>query len=217
MKYALILVVAGGCTESPTLEPWQLDHDRVVAVRANPPHVAPGTIGMLDALIAHADGPVTIEPPRNASAATAPGDLFAAVHFNIDHWQIDGPDEAQLADARAALGLAADAAVPLDVTIELPGPLYALKTVWLGDTRNNPPAPAVVLDPALVVGARYQLRFDPPAGGSVRWLTSCGTLRDDTTADATLAVDEPCDGEVVVVVRDDAGGVAWQVLPIHAR
>lgn len=211
----LVLVVAA-CSEPPTLEPWQLDHDRVIAVRATPPHVAPGEIALFDSLIAHAGGPTTIEPVYNASAATAPGDLYTAVHFYIDHWQIDGPDQARLDVARSELGLAADAPVPIEVTLELPGPLYAYKTVWLGDSRDNPAAPALSYGPDIVLG-EHALAFAPPLGGSVRWLTSCGTLRDDTESHATHIVDEPCTGELVVVVRDAFGGVAWQVLPIVAE
>ena len=216
MKRALLLIICA-CSESATLEPWQLDHERVVAVRLTPPHVAPGEIGLFDALLAHAGGPTTVEPVYSASAASAPGDLYTAVHFYIDHWQIDGPDEARLEVARSELGLPADARVPIEVTVEVAGPLYANKTVWLGDSRANPPAPPVTHGPALASGTEYSLAFDPPAGGSVRWLTSCGTLRDDSEPRATHIVDEPCEGELVIVVRDDAGGVAWQVLPIRAE
>ena len=217
MKRALLatlLLVA--CDEPSMLEPWQLDHDRVVAVRAEPPHIAPGEIALLDALIAHAGGPTTIDAPVNAAATSAPGELVTAVHFYIDHWRIDGPDQDRLDAARAALGLPANAPVPLDVTLELPGPLYAQKTVWLGDARVNPPPPTVAYGPDLIVGD-YTLTVDVPLGGSVRWLTSCGTLRDDTEPRATHVVETACEGELVVVVRDAEGGVAWQVLPIKAK
>jgi hypothetical protein len=216
MRRALLFVAA--CSEVETLEPWQLDHDRVVAVRSEPPHIAPGEIAILDALIAHEGGPTTVEVPGNvAPKESTPGDLFAAVHFNIDHWQIDGPDQARLDVARAELGLPADAPVPLDVTVELPGPLYAQKTVWLGDSRANPPQPAPSHGPDLSVGREYALEVTPPAGGTVRWLTSCGALRDDTEPRATHVVDAACDGELVVVVREAEGGVAWLVLPVRAR
>jgi hypothetical protein len=213
MKRGLLLVVAA-CSEPARLEPWQLDHDRVVAVRSTPPGIAPGEIALFDTLIAHAGGPTTIEPVVNATAPSAPGGLYTAVHFYIDHWQVDGPTQEQLDGARTELGLAAGAPVPLDVSLELPGPLYAEKTVWLGDSRANPPAPALTYGPTLAHG-EHELVVAAPANGSVRWLTSCGTLRDPSEPQAIHAVDEPCVGELVVVVRDDAGGVAWQVLPIR--
>ncbi|HEY5926980.1 MAG TPA: hypothetical protein VIV11_35075 [Kofleriaceae bacterium] len=217
MKRTLLLVAFASCDGPATLQPWQLDHDRVVAVRAELPHIAPGEVTILDGLIAHADGPTSLSPAANAAAPNAPGDLFTAVHFYINHWRVDGPDEARLAVARAELGLPADAPVPLDVVLEFPGPLYAQKTVWLGDSRANPAAPALVYGPTLALGVDYELVQHAPANGSVRWLTSCGTLVGDTEPRVTHVVDEPCEGELVVVVRDAEGGVAWQVLPISAK
>lgn len=213
----VLLLVAAGCVETHEVQPWQLDRDRVVAVRATPPHIAPGEIAMFDALLANDDGPTTVEPVYNAASPYAPGDLYSAVHFYIDHWQIDGPSEERLAVARAELGLPPGAPVPLDVTLELRGPLYAQKTVFLGDSRDNPAPPALAHGPDLDVGREYTLEVQPPPGGSVRWLTSCGRLRDDTTPRATHVVDERCDGELVVVVRDADGGVAWTVQTIHAE
>jgi len=216
MKRALLLAVAA-CSQPATLEPWQLDHDRVVVVRAEPPHLAPGEIAMFDALIAHAGGPTTLERPRNAAATSAPGDLFTAVHFNIDRWEVDGPDEARLADARAALGLPDGAPVPLLVSLEFPGELYAEKTIWLGDSAANPTPPMISYGPELAVGHVYPLSFTPPSGSTVRWLTSCGTLSGDSEPLATHSVDEPCTGELALVVRDLLGGVAWQVMSIVAK
>jgi hypothetical protein len=215
MKRALLVLVAA-CTADTMDPPWQLAHDRVVAVRAEPPHVAPGEHAMLEALLAHADGPTTIAAPVNASSVRAPGGLFTAVHFVFDHWEIQCPDDAALDPARGELGLPAGAPVPIDVALALPGPLYAKKTVWLGEARANPPPPTVAHGPDLQVGVDYRLQIDVPADFSVRWLTSCGALRDDTSARATHVVDEPCEGEVVVVVRDPLGGTAWQILPVRA-
>lgn len=211
------MLLLAACAETTADPPWQLDHDRVVAVRAEPPHIRPGEIALLDALVAHAGGPTTIEVPVNAAATSAPGDLYLAVHYYFDHWRIDAPAQSALDAARAELGLPAGAPVPLDVTLELPGPLYAQKTVWLGDTHANLPAPALSYGPQLVVGREATLSHTPPSGGSVRWLTSCGTLTGDTTFRATHVVDAPCAGELVLVVRDALGGVAWQVLPIDAE
>lgn len=217
MKRALLLLAIAACSEPATLEPWQLDHDRIVVVRAEPPHLAPGGLGMFDALIAHERGPTTVEVPNNAAATSAAGDLFTAVHFNIDHWQVDGPDEARLAAARAELGLPDGAPVPLLVSLEFPGPLYADKTMWLGDSAANPVTPAFDHGPEVAVGQEYPLTFVPPPGGTVRWLTSCGTLTGDTTPHATHVIDEPCTGELALVVRDPGGGVAWKVMSIVAK
>jgi hypothetical protein len=212
---SLLLLVA--CDEQTLDAPWQLDRDRVVAVRAEPPHIAPGEIATFEALIAREGEPASVATPVNATAPNAPARLFTAVHFYIDHWRVDGPDEAALDAARAELGLPAGAPVPLDVTLALPGPLYARKTVWLGDRRANPPPPAFMHGPVLAAGREYTLRYNAPPGGSVRWLTSCGVLVDDTAPQATHIVDEPCEGELVLVVRDSLGGVAWQILPLRVE
>jgi hypothetical protein len=214
VKRALLVLLAA-CDPQVTDPPWQLDHDRIVAARAEPPHIAPGEIALLDALVAHAGGPTTIERALHASAPNAPAGLFTAVHFFIDHWRVDGPDETALAAARAELGLAPSAAVPLVVHIEVPGELIAQKTVWLGDRHANPPAPAFTL-PALGLGD-VALDHDVPPGWSVRWLASCGSLTGDATPHATLSLAEPCTGELALVVRDPAGGVAWQILPLVAQ
>lgn len=216
LKHALPLLALAACSVDTADPPWRLDHDRIVAVRVTPPHLVPGAIGNIDALVAHADGPTTVEPPRAASAVDAPGGLFTAVHFYIDHWQIDGPDQAALDPARAELGLPADAPVPIEVTVSVAGPLYATKRVWLGDTSENPPTPAFTYGPDLQRGEQ-PLVYDVPPLWSLRWLTSCGSLRDDATTHATHVIEGACDGELVLVVRDPVGGVAWQVLPVHAE
>jgi hypothetical protein len=217
LKHALPLVALAACSVDSAAPPWRLDHDRIVAVRVTPPHLIPGAVGQIDVLVAHASGPTTVEPPRAASAVDAPGGLFTAVHFNIDHWQIDGLDQAALDPARAELGLPADAPVPIEVTVSVAGPLYATKRVWLGDASDNPAAPMFTHGPDLQAGREYPLVYDVPPLWSVRWLTSCGSLRDDETTHATQVIEGPCDGELVLVVRDPVGGVAWLVLPVHAE
>lgn len=216
MKRALLVLLVACAHE--TTPPWQLDQDRILAVRATPPSLAPGETARLDALLAHADGPVTEEQPVGASAAFAPADLYTAVHYNIDHWEVNAPDEERLAEARTELGLPADAPVPLEITLELPGPLYATKTVYLGTSRVNPEPPVVHPDPTTIAIDRdLELVVTSVSNGAVRWFTSCGELVDHDQAIASLRVEEPCDGELVVVVRDDASGVTWRILPIRAQ
>jgi len=196
--------------------PWLLDRDRIVAVRAEPPAILPGEIARLDVLVAHKGGPTTIEQPLAASAPDQT--LYTAVHFNIDHWQVDGPDETQLAAARAELGLADGAPVPLDITLHVTGPLYAEKRVLLGATAQNPGLPGASVDgvaaPATIAIARHHTARLLIEAQDVRWLTSCGELRDDHEARATLVTGDVCTGELVVVVRDGTGGIVWQIWPL---
>lgn len=211
---ALALALAACVPDSDP--PWLLDHDRIVAVRAEPPAILPGEVSRLDVLVAHHGGPTTVEQPLAASAPDQT--LYTAVHFNLDHWQVDGPDEAQLAAARTELGLPDGAAVPLDITLHVTGPLYAEKRVLLGTTAQNPLLPGVSIDGAaagatLAISAHHTATLLIEAQ-DVRWLTSCGELRDDHEARATLVTGETCTGELVVVVRDGNGGVVWQVWPL---
>lgn len=213
MKRALVLLAA--CTQSPVApEAWQLAQDRVVAVRSTPPRLAPGEHAFVDALVAHADGPTTIEIPSAMTAAHSP--LFEAVNFIIDHWEVIGPDEDALAAARISLGLPAGVAVPLDVTVIF-GPLSGAhvtthKQIWLGESAANPALPALSIDP---IALDRDLAL-AAAASDVRWLTSCGTLRASDQPEAILRIDEPCTGELAVVVRDGLGGTVWQTQPIDA-
>lgn len=223
MKRLVLALAVAGCADDTT-PAWQLDYDRVVAVQVTPPHIVFGEVAQLSALVAHAGGPVEEVSPTGASAAFAPGGLFTAVHFNLDHWEIDGAGPEQLAQARAELGLSDDELVPLAVTLQFPGPLYAEKIVWLGDSRANPPVPRVEvagvgLDDTLSLDGPQEivLVIEATEGDRVRTLTSCGELDDDGSARATLRVAERCEGELAVVVRDAFGGTSWRVWPIRVQ
>jgi hypothetical protein len=106
-----------------------------------------------------------------------------------------------------------------------PDPVRVKKTVWLGEPSQNPAVPAITLDGTPVgdeivapLGHDVYLAVDAP-GMRVNWLTSVGTLfqDDEATAYVRIAPDDNHDGELVVVVRDSEGGVAWQVWPMHVE
>lgn len=148
-------------------------------------------------------------------------------------WRLIAPDAAQLASARPALGLPDDAPVPVEVLLTFarstdrasPDPVRVKKTVWLGEPADNPSVPPVTIDgtPAgseIVVPIGRDVYLSVGAAGMrVNWLTSVGTLFQDDVATAFVHVapEDRHDGELVVVVRDAEGGVAWQVWPMHAR
>lgn len=218
MRRASILAALAACVPDSTPE-WQLDHDRIVAVRAEPPAIPPGGVATLEILHAHAGGPTTVEKAEQMSAVDS--SLFLAVHYNIDHWEIDGPDETQLAAARSELGLAADAPVPLDVELTVSGPLYATKRVLLGIAADNPALPAVSIDgtaPATTIDVgRDRNAALLIEATTAHWFTSCGELRGDREPSATLVTSAACDGELAVVVHEGEAGVAWAVWPLHVR
>ena len=214
----LVLLVAACATPSP-VEPqaWQLDQDRAVAVRVTPPSLAAGEHALVDALIAHADGPTTVE---SASVLIAPhSPLFTVVNYLFDHYELIAPDEATLADARIQLGLAPGALVPLEVDCDFEQYKFlTVKQVLLGAHADNPALGAVTIagqppDATLALGRDSDIALHA-AGATIRWLTSCGTLDASDEPDAVLHTGSSCSGELVVVERDGAGGTAWQVWPL---
>ncbi len=229
MRYLAIFVMLAGCID-PVDARWQLDHDHVVAVRANPPRIMPGERAELDALVAHADSLTTIEAPANAALIDAPEALSSLLRFDGAKWFIEAPGEDVLRAERARIGFATNAAIPVDVYAAWPTangePMYAKKTVWLGDAGTNPALPLARVDgtpmaPEVIVPRETDvyLSVDVPPAWRVSWLTSCGQLFQDDVATSFLRVepDDPDAGELAVVVRDEDGGVAWDVRPIRAE
>lgn len=218
MKRALLLL--GACTTRPEVapEPWQLAQDRAVAVRSTPPGLAAGEHGLVDALIAHADGPTTVEPASVLVAAHSP--LFGTVNYLFDHYELIAPDEATLADARVQLGIAAGEDIPLEVECDFEQFKFITdKRVLLGRHADNPVLGAVTIGgqpagPTVVVAHDADNVLEAAGGTSARWLTSCGDLERSDQPAAVLHTGAACAGELVVVERDGAGGTVWQVWPL---
>ena len=209
---------------------WQLDHDRIIAVRVTPPHVPAGGVATIDGLVGHRGAPPDVEVPTLATASDPGSGLQPAVAMNHGAWQVTAPDDAALAAARGALGLPPDAAVPFLLTVAFPDSgghrLVATKLVYFGDAKDNPALPAVTVGGAPPAGGDHgvapdtdvplAVAADPMA--KVSWLSSCGTLHDDAEPTAVLHVlpADPQQGQLAVVVREPDGGVVWNVWTIHA-
>jgi hypothetical protein len=217
----------GACTGD--LDPqWQLDHDRIVAVRATPPAIAPGSKSTLDALIGKKGAQVSVAAPELATVVS-PTSLSDTLALDAGNWVVTAPSEDRLIAARAELMLAAGAPVPLQVGVAYAGQtLLATKTVLLGAAADNPALDNVMIDgqPAgtseIVVGSLVKVPLSVDADDvdfDVTWLTSCGTMHDFDLPTAYLEVedDDPTAGELVLVVRDAGAGVSWQRWPIHAQ
>jgi len=224
----VIAVLAAGCGVDFD-EPWELDHDRIVAVRATPPRIPAGGRAELDALIS-LKGIGTSERPPEAALVVAPTSLASALGPESGKWIVTAPDEAQLAAARTELGLAADAPVPLQVGVAYNSmQLGAIKTIWLGEAADNPTLSEMTIDgepmevmTELVVPRLVDVRFSIAADveDDVNWLTSFGEMHDFDLPEAYLRVEEDEEataGELAVVRRDDRGGVAWHVWPIRGE
>ncbi len=203
-----------GCID-PVDPRWTLDHDHVIAARATPPRIRPGDATNMDALVAHADGPVSVEDPMTAEVVSAPpeSELRADVPFPVEVL-LTFPNVDPQRTERAALP-----------------PFRVKKTVWLGEPSDNPSMPPVVVgDVALAptddaaevvvpIGEDTYLSVDVPDGIRVNWLTNVGELFQDDVKRAFVRVqpDDKHTGQLVVVIRDDDGGVAWRVLPMRAE
>lgn len=238
LAYAAVtamIAAAAACTDELD-QPWQLDHDRVIAVRATPPSLLPGQHAELDALIAHQDAPTSVAFPdsaavaspaslaelvtrRDAAGADSPAGAAGAASAAGAAWIVTAPDAGRLAAARAELGLPPDAPVPLVVHVTFAGAtLPATKTVWLGLAAENPQLGAMTIGGASVDAAHAELavatKTDVPLSISaddtddVTWLTSCGTLHDFDLPTAYLRIepDEDPASGELVVVRRDARG-----------
>jgi hypothetical protein len=234
---AALAAVAGaamGCTGDLD-QPWQLDHDRIVAVRATPPGIAPGEQSTIDALLGAKGGPTRVAAPE-AATVVSPASLSDVLRFDGGRWVITAPGEDRLIAARAELHLEAGALVPLQVGVSYAGmSLVATKRIDLGASASNPslttmhmtidgqrvgdqpPAPSEIVVQPLV---KVPLSIDADDTlFDVTWLTSCGTMHDFDLPSGYLKVeaDDPQTGELAVVLRDDHAGVAWAVWPIRAE
>jgi hypothetical protein len=229
MRWALIALGAAGCV--PDSDPrWQLDHDRVVAARATPPHLPAGTTATIDALIAHDGAPTTIEPPvRVVTAPGTPAALVTTVAQSGTDWQVTAPSEDVLAAVRAQAKIDPGKPVPLGLIETFgPIPLTVSHTIFLGDAASNPTPGAVTVLGAEVAPETHitipmdvdvPLSVDADPTATVNWLTSCGTMHDDDEHAAFVHVqpDDSKAGELVVVVRAADVGVSWLRWTIEAQ
>jgi hypothetical protein len=221
-------VFAAGCVD--TTPQWQLDHDRIIAVRATPPHAVAGGQIALDLLITtkDGDGPQVVPPIQAAVAPNGPpGFDGAVVPDGAGGWVVDVPDEDTLAAARTAMGLDADAPVPLLVGLGvLAGEtqLAAVKTVYCGDAQDNPDLGDVTVDGApatddmvVPLDEEVPLTIDAPDTDKIDWLSSVGDLTDIQDTTGHLTATEAMDGYLAVVRRDPTGGVAWGYWTISSQ
>ncbi len=228
MKAAAIALLALAACGADLDEQWQLDHDRIIAVRATPPGIISGERAELDALVG-AVGEHPAERSPEIATVVSPMSLMGTVAPDGGKWYVTAPDEARLAAARTELGLEADAPVPLQVGVSYAGQtLLAFKTVFLGESRANPTLDDMMIDGVTAPGSSTEIVVQPlvdvrlsvtaEIDDTVNWLTSCGTMHDFDLPSAYLRVekDDPTTGDLGVVRRVPDGGVAWRTWTIRA-
>lgn len=217
---------AAGCTGDID-PPWQLSHDRIIAVRAEPPGITAGQTSQIDALLGHKGATPSVATPELA-AVTSPMSLSDVLSVQNGSWTVTAPSDDRMAAARSELKLAAGAPVPLEIGVSYAGQtLIATKTVLLGQAAANPTLNDVMINgqpppDQLTVGKLVKVPLSIAADDvnfDVTWLTSCGTMHDFDLPNAYLKVetDDPDTGQLGVVLRDNNGGVAWQLWPIQAQ
>jgi hypothetical protein len=231
-RLVLVVAIAASACAPDIDPPWQLDHDRIVAVRATPPGIAAGQRAKLDALLAEKGNQTRVAAPE-AVLVVSPMSLSDVAALGSGDWFVTAPGEDRLDAARAELGLAPGAPVPLQIGVSYGGgTLVATKTILLGQPADNPllvsmnmridGQPADSSEPEIVVQPLVRVPLSIEADDAVydvTWLTSCGTMHDFDLPSAYLQVedDDPTTGELAVVLRDGKGGVAWHVWPIRAE
>jgi hypothetical protein len=228
---ALVLaIVALGCDGD--LDPaWELDHDRIIAVRATPPGIVDGERSELDALLSAKAG-TTSEAPPLAAQVISPMTLAGSLANDGGKWVVTMPSAQALDAARTELHLPADAPVPLRVGVGYivnGTELAALKTIWLGKSIINPLLAEMVIDgesldakAEVVVPKLTDVRFAIPAipDDDINWLTNVGEMHDFDLPESYLRVEEDeemLEGELVLVKRDIEGGVVWRRWPIRVE
>lgn len=236
---ALLLLLALVACNADVDPPWQLEHDRIIAVRAEPPRILAGEQSRIDLLVGFDMNPVTERAPDIATVVS-PMTLSGIVTSEGGHWIVRAPGEDQLAAARDELELPAGAPVPVRVGVAAawPNPVMSIdgahfgatKTVWIGESKVNPQLVGVQIggvddpptDVELVVPADGETPLHVEADDSmeiVNWLTSAGEMHDFDlhAAYLTFGPEDKTEGELALVVRDLYGGVAWRVWRIRAE
>jgi hypothetical protein len=235
VRWVLLAIALFGCN-SDLDEPWQLSHDRIIAVRANPPGILSGEQSRIDLLLGFSDAPVSERGPDLATVIK-PESLKDTLAVDATGWVVTAPSEERLEAARMELGLMPGAPVPLQIGIAVTWPhevmsldgksFGATKTIWLGDSRANPALSGMLVngdapDTDLLVPKETKVPLFVDADDTVdivNWLTSCGEMHDFDLHSAYLMVppETPQEGQLALVLRDERGGVAWQVWPIRAE
>jgi hypothetical protein len=238
VRYALLLVaLAVGACDIDIDQPWELEHDRIIAVRAEPPRILPGEQSRIDLLAGFQEMPVTERAP-DVAQVVSPMILAGTLAVDNGAWIVTAPSEDQLAAARAELGLMPGAPVPLTIGVAAawPNPVTSIdsmhfgatKVLWLGESAANPQMTGITIDgndsssPDLVIpkdGETHLFVEGDDEKDIVNWLTSCGEMHDYDSHQAYMTVgpDDPTEGQLALVFRDERGGVAWRIWNIRAQ
>lgn len=215
------MVLAAGCTDLPT--PAELARPQVLAVRADPPALPAGERAELTVLVAGPDGAMTDLDVTWAVAEPTP-QLPAIGDIEVDGdgrvWYV-APDEVD-----EVTGTSVEATVRVDDETTL----IALKGVAVGVAM--PTVNPIITD--LFVGGdsvddggtatlsgdepvSLDIAVDPPGSNNATtsWYATLGEIElYRRTPTEILPAEEPGNGSLFVVYRDERGGVTWRAIGV---
>ena len=203
---ALSLAVLTACDSKP--EVARLDHAQILAVRSEPAQVAPGERAKIDVLAGDDSGAVFEAEPQMVTAFSKTTGPLAVEHA-ADGWYVtaNGPEIATVGVALTIDGTEWRATKSLVVNATAPNP--TIRTMQIDGADVEELKATVGTKPALSVVVEGDLKY--------AWYSSVGDLEKYRQPIAFLDADEAADGQIVIVVRDDAGGVSWQLLPARVE
>ncbi len=202
-----LAIAAAACAEAAEA---RLDHAQILAVRAEPAHVAPGGVARIDVLAGDDRGAVFEASPDELVATGAAGPL--AVERTPDGWFVT---------AGPVPGVAT-----LEVTVAIDGVAWrAKKALVVNEPADNPRVVAMQVDgsPSDELVAAVGTKPELTAIGAGRepltyaWYSSVGDLSRYRQPSAVLDAAGAAEGAVLLVVRDGAGGVGWHLLPARVE
>ncbi len=209
MTRFLLLSLLVACDAAP--EAARLDHAQILAVRTEPAAIAPGERVKVDLLAGDDSGAVfEAEPDTVTAISKTTGPL--AVEHAADGWYV------------TANGTAEIATIAVTLTID-DVEWRATKSLVVSATAANPTIETMQIDgaasDALVAAAGTKPALSVVGRGAepltYAWYSSVGDLEKYRQPTAFLDASDPAEGQIVIVVRDDAGGVSWQLVPARVE
>lgn len=201
MKRIVFLIALAACDAAPELA--RLDHSQILAVRADPPAVALGQRAKIEVLAGDEAGNV-YEADPDAIATNL------AVERAADGWYVTAGATPEIATLVVSLGIdGVEWRATKSLVVNAPAENPRIDAMMIDGTASNELVAAVGTKPALTVVGAGELTY--------AWYSSVGDLEKYRQPTAILDAAEPAEGHVVIVVRDAAGGVSWQMVPARIQ
>jgi hypothetical protein len=204
-RIAFSLLLLQGCAES---DEARLDHAQILAVRSEPAHVAPGERARIDILAGDDAGTVFETAPDSVTAIGARGPL--PVEHTPEGWFVTAtePDAVTLVVTLTIDGIERPASKSLVVAERAENPAVAMTIAG---------APAMEMTAQVGTTTELEVAAEGTEPFTYAWYSSVGDLTYFRSATARLEAVEPAEGTLLVVVRDDVGGVSWLQVPARVE